>query len=301
MSVAHETFLHQIDGFLRFIAMERGLSENYQTSLHNTLEALASWSAKKGYALRDIGCEELSAFLEERYKKGLAASSRRVILVHLKVFWRYLVEQKVVIMDAAEPLIAPKIEAKLPEVMQPGEVVRLLESIDTKRRLGRRDRALLELFYSSGLRLSEIARVRLEELDTEEGMLRVLGKGSKIRVVPVGAKALAALSDYLVNERLKLVKSRTSAEIFLSVRGQGLSTERIREIVKQRAKLAGIDTRVYPHLLRHSFATHLLGNDADLRVIQELLGHADISTTQIYTQVESERLKAVHKNFHPRG
>jgi len=151
------------------------------------------------------------------------------------------------------------------------------------------------------LKQSELCKLRLEVVDFEEGFLRITGKGNKTRVVRVGGKALEAMTDYLTNERPGLVGKKTSSHVFLSVRGGALSPDRVRQIVKERAKMAGIDQNVYPHLLRHSFATHLLEGGADLRVIQELLGHADISTTQIYTHVDRQRLRAVHKKFHPRG
>ena len=204
-------------------------------------------------------------------------------------------------MDPAEPLQSAKPERKLPETLSVREIRNLLEGISTENPLGRRDKAILELFYSSGLRLAELCAARLEWLDTEEGFLRVSGKGKKTRLVRVGRDALSAITDYLRNERPQLVKPRSSSQIFLSVRGGPLTPERIRQIVKRRAKLAGIDSKVYPHLLRHSFATHLLEGGADLRVIQELLGHADIATTQIYTHVSSKGLKDAHRKFHPRG
>jgi len=159
----------------------------------------------------------------------------------------------------------------------------------------------MELFYSSGLRLSELCAARLEWFDEVEGFLRVTGKGSKTRLVRVGGEAMEAIKDYLKNERPNLVKRRTSSQIFLGIRGAGLTPERVRQIVKERARMAGIEERMYPHLLRHSFATHLLEGGADLRVIQELLGHADIGTTQIYTHVNAKGLKDAHRKFHPRG
>ena len=204
-------------------------------------------------------------------------------------------------MDPAEPLLAPRPDQTLPETLHASELVKLLESIDPSSPLGRRDLAILELFYSSGLRLSELCKARLEMMDSEEGFLRVTGKGGKTRIVRVGNKAREAISNYLANERPGLVTKKTSSHIFISIRGTALSPDRVRQIVKERAKFAGIDQNIYPHLLRHSFATHLLEGGADLRVIQELLGHADISTTQIYTHVDRQRLKAVHKQFHPRG
>ncbi len=286
------------DQFIRYLATERGLSDAYQTSVRQTLDALAKWMK---IPLRDLGVDELAAFLSERKQAGLNAASLRITTVHLKVFFRWLVNKGTLEMDPAEPLLAPRPDLTLPETLHAGELAKLLESIDPSQPLGRRDLAILELFYSSGLRLSELCKARLEMMDFDEGFLRITGKGGKTRIVRVGHKALEAVSDYLANERPSLVSKKTSSHIFLSVRGGALSPDRVRQIVKERAKFAGIDQNVYPHLLRHSFATHLLEGGADLRVIQELLGHADISTTQIYTHVDRQRLKAVHKQFHPRG
>ena len=289
------------DQFIRYLATERGLSDAYQSSVRQTLDALAGWMKKRETILRDLGTDELAAFLSERKKDGLNAASLRITTVHLKVFFRWLTAKGKLEMDPAEPLLAPKPDQSLPETLHANEVLKLLESIDPAQSLGRRDLAILELFYSSGLRLSELCKARLEMLDFEEGFIRVTGKGGKTRIVRVGKKALQAVSDYIRNERPELVGKKTSSHIFISVRGTMLSPDRVRQIVKERAKFAGIDQNVYPHLLRHSFATHLLEGGADLRIIQELLGHADISTTQIYTHVDRQRLKAVHKQFHPRG
>ena len=289
------------DSFIRYLATERGLSAAYQQSVRQTLDALAKWIIGQRTALRDIGTDELAAFLSQRKKEGLSAASLRITTVHLKVFFRWLVGKEKLEMDPAEPLLAPRPDQSLPETLHATELTKLLESIDPSASLGRRDLAILELFYSAGLRLSELCKARLEMMDFEGGFLRVTGKGDKTRIVRVGHKAREAIDDYLRNERPKLVTRKTSSHIFISVHGTALSPERVREIVKQRAKLAGIDQNVYPHLLRHSFATHLLEGGADLRVIQELLGHADISTTQVYTHVDRQRLKAVHKQFHPRG
>lgn len=292
----------QIDSFLLYLATERGLSSAYQLSVRQTLDKLPPWSEKNGHTQwRDLGTDELSAFLSQLRKSGLEASSLRIALVHLKIFFRFLVKRNHLEIDPAEPLLAPKTASKLPETLGAEAVEKLLNSINPDKRLGRRDLAIMELFYASGLRLSEICNARLETLDLDDHFLRVTGKGNKTRLVPVGGRALDALSKYLTGERPELVSKKTSSHIFLSVRGGPLSSVRVREIVKERAKAAGIDQNIYPHLLRHSFATHLLENGADLRVIQELLGHADISTTQIYTHVDQKRLKAVHKNFHPRG
>ena len=292
----------QIDPFILYLATERGLSDAYQLSVRRTLETLADWAQEQELdTWQDLGIDHLREFLAHLKKKGLEASSLRIAVVHTKIFFRFLAGRSLIEDDPAEPLLSPRTGSHLPETLHESQIVRLLESIDPSRALGRRDLAILELFYSSGLRLAEVCSVRLETLDLEDGFLRVTGKGNKTRIVPVGGRARAALEGYLANERPKLVKRHTSSEIFLSVRGGPLGPDRVRKIVKERARQAGIKQNIYPHLLRHSFATHLLQNGADLRVIQELLGHADIATTQIYTHVDDKRLKKVHRQFHPRA
>lgn len=289
------------DQFIRYLATERGLSAAYQLSVRQSLDALAGWMKACGTVLRDLGTDDLAGFLSQRKTDGLSSASLRITTVHLKVFFRWLLIRNKLEMDPAEPLLAPRPDQSLPETLHASELVKLLDSIDPAQPLGRRDLAILELFYASGLRLSELCKARLEMLDFEEGFLRLTGKGGKTRIVRVGNKAREAISNYLDHERPNLVSKKTASHIFISVRGTALSPDRVRQIVKERAKFAGIDQNVYPHLLRHSFATHLLEGGADLRVIQELLGHADISTTQIYTHVDRQRLKSVHKQFHPRG
>lgn len=291
-----------LERFILYIATERGLSTAYQLSVRQTLDALVKWMASKKISdWNEIGTEDLSMFLTYQKEGGLSVSSLRISMVHLKIFFRYLAGKKITVSDPAEPLLPPRGETHLPETLNEQHVSRILSSIDLTQRLGRRDRAILELFYASGLRLSELCGVRLETLDLEEGFIRVTGKGGKTRIIPVGGMARKMLEEYLKNERPDLVKQKTSSWVFLSVRGGRLSPERVREIVKERAKQAGIEQNVYPHLLRHSFATHLLQNGADLRVIQDMLGHADISTTQIYTHVDQKGLKSMHQKFHPRG
>ena len=291
----------EIDAFIRFIAIERGLSDAYQLSVRATLEALAAWAAKRNHPLADLGTDELAEFLGDRRTHGSMASSLRIAVVHLKIFFRWLAARDSLPMDPAEPLLAPRPDGTLPETLDATAIVTLLTSIDRTRPLGRRDLAMLELFYAAGLRLSELCDARLEHLDPDEGFHRVTGKGNKTRIARVGQAAMRAIADYLENERADLVTRRTSSHIFISVRGGPLSPDRVRQIVKERAASCGIERRIYPHLLRHSFATHLLEGGADLRVIQELLGHADISTTQIYTHVDRTRLKSIHQKFHPRG
>lgn len=292
-----------LNSFLLYLATERGLSPAYQLSVRQSLDSLAKWmSGRKIADPNDLGVDELAAFLTARRKEGLGASSQRILVVHLKIFFRFLVQRDHLQHDPAEPLLAPKAPARLPDTLSSEHLRRLLVSIDTSKPLGKRDQAILELFYSSGLRLSELCGARLEAFDESDAMLRVIGKGNKTRLVPVGAQAMEAIANYLAGERPSLVKSgKTSSHIFLSIRGTALSPDRVRQIVKQRAAQADLPPKVYPHLLRHSFATHLLEGGADLRVIQELLGHADIATTQIYTHLDQKHLVQTHKAYHPRA
>jgi integrase/recombinase XerD len=292
-----------IDSFIRFLAVERGLSENYQVSTQRSLVGFSDWCAAKKEINhpREVTLPVLSEYLAERKHSGLSASSIKLIVVALKIFFRFLAGQGAIGRDPTEALALPRIERYLPETLNELQVEQLIENIDTKVPLGLRDRAMIELLYASGLRISELANARLENFDLAERILRVTGKGNKTRLVPVGRKASEALASYLSVERPKLVKRQTGSEIFLSARGGKLTTARIWQIVKRIARHSGLDKNVYPHLLRHSFATHLLGNGADLRIIQEMLGHADISTTQVYTHVDQQRLKAVHRQFHPRA
>ncbi len=291
-----------LESFLLFLATERGLSTNYQLSVRHSLDRYIRWLAKSKIDWKTITTEELNQYLGNLKKADLSASSIRIHLVHLKIFFRFALQKQWITKDNADPLLPPKIPSHLPETMNVAVLQQLLTSIDTTPLLGARDKAILETFYSSGLRLSELANSRLEHLDLDERMLRITGKGNKTRLVPLGKEAKTAIEFYLKNSRPKLVKaSISSSHLFLSMRGGSLSPERLRAIVKTRAREAGIETNIYPHLLRHSFATHLLQNGADLRIIQELLGHADIATTQVYTHVDQQSLKNVHKTFHPRG
>jgi integrase/recombinase XerD len=293
----------QIDHFILYLATERGLSDNYQLSVRTSLEAASTWLDKERGITRPEQVElvHLTDYLATRKGDGLAASSLRLVMIALKIFFRFLVARKGLAKNVADELVAPRLEQYLPETLNKPDVSTILDSIRGDRPLGLRDRALLELLYSSGLRVSEIVNATLDRIDLQGRFIRVTGKGNKTRVVPVGRQAVAAIEAYLSTERPQLVSKKTGNHIFISIRGTRLTPQRVWQIVKKRAELAGIDTNVYPHLFRHSFATHLLTNGADLRVIQELLGHADISTTQIYTHVDQARLKEVHKQFHPRA
>ena len=292
-----------IDFFILHLATERGLSTNYQTLVRRNLETFVQWAKSKHLVKEpsDLTTEQLSEYLSERKKNGLAPSSIRQVIVILKIFFRYLTGKQVIDEDIAESLLAPRLDQMLPKTLNECEVENLLESIETKSPLGMRDRAILELLYSSGLRLAEIISARLGNLYIDEGFIRVTGKGNKTRVIPVGSKARQTVQLYLDQGRPSLVRPKTSSHIFLSIRGNQLSPSRVWQIVRERAKRAGLANTIHPHQLRHSFATHLLSGGADLRIIQEMLGHADISTTQIYTHVDERRLKEVHRKFHPRG
>src|SRR6187200_2563484 len=292
-----------VDSFIRFLAVERGLSENYQLSTQRSLTEFAQWCAAKKNIThpRSVTLPIVSEYLADRKRAGLSASSIKLVVVALKIFFRFLAGKGIIERDPAEALTLPRIERYLPETLNELQVEQFLEKIDTKAVHGLRDRAMIELLYASGLRISELANARLEDFNFEQRIVRVTGKGNKTRLVPVGRKACEALAAYLSTERPKLVKPRSSSEIFLSERGTKMTTVRVWQIVKKHARKSGLEANVYPHLLRHSFATHLLGNGADLRIIQEMLGHADISTTQVYTHVDQQRLKAVHHKFHPRA
>ena len=291
-----------IDGFIMFLATERGLSDNYQLAVRGHLEKFAEALAKTGIKLAAAVHEtHLTEFLNSEKKRGLAASSLRFTIISLKIFFRHLQQRNRIGNDPAAALSTPRIERHLPETFNEQDMETLMDSISPKRLLGRRDRAMMELLYGSGLRVSELVGAHLENLNLEAGWIRVTGKGNKTRVIPVGSRAREALTDYLEEERPLLIRIKSGSEIFLSIRGRGLTTARVRQVCKERAAQAGIEANIYPHLLRHSFATHLLSNGADLRIIQEMLGHADIATTQIYTHVDERRLKEVHRKFHPRS
>lgn len=314
-----------IDSFILHLATERGLSDNYQLSTRLSLEGFVQWLERRrliaamGEAALDqliqgggdvpevevkpgeVTLKNVSDYLAHKKRLGLSAASIKLIVVAQKIFFRWLHGRQRIAVDITETLPLPRTERYLPETMNELQVDRLLDGVLDGMAHVLRDRAILELLYASGLRVSELVNARLEFLDFENRIIRVVGKGNKTRLVPVGQRACDAIKAYLDRERPDQVNKKSGSEIFLSRRGTKLTTVRIWQIVKQVAKHAGLDLNVYPHLLRHSFATHLLSNGADLRIIQEMLGHADISTTEIYTHVDQQRLKSVHHRFHPRA
>ncbi len=296
-------FAGAIDCFILYLATERGLSDNYQLSTRRSLEKFADWAGtrKKLSSPREVELSALSEFLATEKERGLAPGSMKLVVVALKIFFRFLKMRAMIEHDPAELLPLPRLTRFLPETLNQLQVNHLLEIDLRGRPFPLRDRAILELFYASGLRISELTGARLENLNLQERIIRVIGKGSKARLVPIGRIACEAIEQYLAQERIRLVGRKTGSEVFLSRYGKKLTTQRVWQILKEIATSGGIETNIYPHLLRHSFATHLLANGADLRIIQELLGHADIGTTQVYTHVEQSRLKSIHKQFHPRG
>lgn len=296
-------FAEAIDCFILYLATERGLSENYQLLTRRSLEKFADWAGKLKQlsAPREVELGALIEYLATEKERGLAPGSMKLVVVALKIFFRFLKMRLMTDRDPAELLPLPRLTRFLPETLNQVQVNHLLEINLQGRPFPLRDQAILELFYASGLRISELAGASLENLNLQERVIRVIGKGSKTRLVPIGRIACDAIDQYVKQERIRLVARKSGNEVFLSRHGKKLTTQRIWQILKEIAAAAGFETNVYPHLLRHSFATHLLANGADLRIIQELLGHADIATTQIYTHVEQSRLKSVHKQFHPRG
>lgn len=292
-----------IDSFLLYLAAERGLSAQYRRSVEQTLTGFAAWCRERSMAWEDVQTDTFAAYRRSRREDGLADSSLRVESVHLRIFFRYLHREGRLPADPAALLESGRMPQHIPETLAAEEVNTLLSSVDPQAGpLDCRDRALLEMLYGSGLRVSELVSLRAAQVDWDEDFLRITGKGGKTRYVPLGKVAAAALRRYLEEARPKLLRNERRADtLFLSVRGEALTRERIRQIIKKRAALAGLPENVYPHLMRHSFATHLLENGADLRVIQDMLGHADLSTTQIYTHVDRKRLVSIMETFHPRG
>ncbi len=292
-----------IDQFILYLATERGLSDNYQLSTRASLELFAKRLADGGRASSwaAVTPEQIGEFLGWRKRGGAAAATVRLHAVALRIFFRHLLQRGQLTADPTEFLGVPKVERYLPETLSAPEVEKLLEAAGGGTPLEIRDRAIVELLYASGLRVSELCGARLENLDLENGFIRVVGKGNKQRLVPVGSGAREAIDRYLRLGRPELVGKRTGGEVFLSVRGRKLTNQRIWQLLVELGQRAGLEEKIHPHMLRHSFATHLLEGGADLRIIQEMLGHADISTTQIYTHVDSRQLHKAHRQFHPRA
>jgi integrase/recombinase XerD len=293
-----------IEGCLGYLATEKSHALNSQLINRIALESFAAWMDKNHAALEPglIVKEHIRAYLRaQRTEKRLAPSSMKIIVIALRHFFAHLKRENLIEHDLLSALDLPRLDRLLPEMLSEADVDRLLSLELPETPLGLRDRALLEVLYASGLRAGEIVGLRLESYLREEKLLRVIGKGNRERVVPVGEKAVAALDRWLAKGRPLLVKPKTGGEIFLGEHGRRLTTARVWQIVQEMAKLTGLQKKIWPHLLRHSFATHLLSHGADLRAIQEMLGHASLATTQVYTHVDQARLKQIHRQFHPRA
>lgn len=293
-----------IEDFLATGAMERGHALRTQAIQRKLLQRLSLWLSRKraGKDWRNLQPDDLREFLSYRRHSGrVGPTTLRLETSILRSFGSHLQKMNRTPKSLSVGLRSPKLSRRLPPSLTPDQVRRIVETPSPKTPLGLRDRALLELLYAAGLRASEILSLRIEQLDLPGRSARVIGKGDKERLVLLGSAAQEALDRYLHTARPKLVRSKSGGEVFLGNHGRRLTTSHLWGIVKRAAQTAGLDTRVYPHLLRHSFATHLLSGGADLRVIQELLGHASIGTTEIYTHVDEDRLAATVDRFHPRS
>jgi integrase/recombinase XerD len=289
--------------FLHYLMAECGVSAHTLAAYRADLMRFMRW--RKAHApgpLRNVGIGVLTGYVDELGRAGLAPSSICRHLASLSTFFRFLIFEGKLSENTAKLLVAPAVWDRLPAVLGPGAVERLLSSPSGETRLGRRDRAALEILYATGCRASEVVGLRPCDLDCKGGLARCVGKGNKERWVPLGSRAVAALTEYLTRDRPSLVARHPETETVMVARsGRPLSRMGLWRIVKQHAKRAGLSAEVSPHTLRHSFATHLLAGGADLRAVQEMLGHASIATTQIYTRVELSRLREVHSRFHPRA
>jgi integrase/recombinase XerD len=302
MPPAPRAFADEIDRYLGYVELEKGLSRNTAVSYESDLRQAAHFLVKHGAAdWTKVTAKHLTAWLHWLSDKKFSPSSQARKLSAVRMLCRHLKKEEVRDDDPTELLAGPKLRRKLPQTLSAGDMDKLLSTPMGGDAYAIRDRAMLELFYSSGLRISELSGLSLQQVDLENGFVRVFGKGSKERVVPLGGRARDAVSAYLASGRSRLVKPRTGSELFISERGKAISRKTVWVIVKKYARLAGFGKTVKPHLLRHSFATHLLGGGADLRAIQEMLGHASIATTQIYTAVENSRLLDQHAKHHPRN
>jgi len=293
-----------IEDCLGYLATEKSHAVNTQIINRISLESLAAWMEKNhpGRVPGAVTTGEIRGFLRaQRTERKLAPASMKMMVVALRHFFAQLKREGKLEHDLLPALDLPRLDRLLPATLSEADVGQLLAVELPETPLGLRDRALLEVLYASGLRAGEITALRLENVLREERLLRVIGKGNKERLVPVGDKALTAIEGWLIRGRPLLVKPKTGGELFLGAHGRRLTTARVWQIVQEMAHLAGLQKKIWPHLLRHSFATHLLSHGADLRAIQEMLGHASLATTQVYTHVDQARLKEVHRQFHPRA
>jgi integrase/recombinase XerD len=288
--------------FLTHVKVEKGLSANTVAAYRRDLAKFNGFAQKRKLTLEGVKRDDLVDFLAGLYREKLESRTVARHLVTLRNFFRFAQVQELITADPSLNLESPKIRRNLPGYLRLEEVERLLAQPDATKALGLRDRAMLEVLYSTGLRVSELIGLRVTDLDAKVGCIRCIGKGDKERIVPAGRKALRSVEKYVQNARPKLLgKSVSSQALFVNRRGKSLSRVGVWKILSAYGRRAGLRVALTPHMLRHSFATHLLERGADLRSVQLMLGHADISTTQIYTHVVEERLKQIYKAHHPRA
>ena len=290
------------DRFINHLLVEKGLAERTVAAYSSDLAGFFDFLADAGVA--DAAAVEaplLLRYLMSLRNRGLDARSRARHLVTLRGFFRYLVQERIIDTDPTRLVDLPKAGLKLPAVLSVDEVRRLLDAPDPVTPIGARDAAMIELLYAAGLRVSELVNLRVQDVNLEAGFVRVLGKGSKERIVPIGSHARDRIADYVKDARGKQLGSRVSRYLFIARGSKPMTRQGFWKLLKKHAAAAGIRQKVTPHTLRHSFASHLLEGGADLRAVQAMLGHADIATTQIYTHVARDRIRRVHEKFHPRG
>jgi integrase/recombinase XerD len=288
-----------IEQFLDAAWVEQGLSENTLSAYSSDLRIFAKWLKDK--SLLEVDTGDLSGFLASRYKEGIGNRSSARILSSLRRFYGYFIRENRITIDPTALIESPHIGRSLPVSLSEHDVELLLNAPEVTNRQGFRDKTMLEMLYATGLRVSELVGLKFEQISFRQGVVRIIGKGNKERLVPVGEEAMSWLEAYMTQARKTTLGERQSDYLFVTNRADGMTRQAFWHIIKRHAKKAGINKELSPHTLRHAFATHLLNHGADLRVVQLLLGHADLSTTQIYTHIARERLKDLHSKFHPRG
>jgi len=289
----------EIDLFIDALWLESGLSKNTLSAYRSDLNRFVKFL--EGKALLGVSQSDIQKFLGLLLAQNTKSSSSARILSTLRRFYRYQIRQNQISSDPCAQVLSPKQGRPLPKTMSEQQVADLLNAPDTKSPLGLRDRAMLETLYATGLRVSELVKLTLLEANLEMGLVRIIGKGSKERLVPLGEQAVLWLRNYLATGRPDLLGRKSSDAMFVTARGGAMSRQAFWYLIKKHAQRAGINQDLSPHTLRHAFATHLINHGADLRSVQMLLGHADLSTTQIYTHIARERLQSMHEHHHPRG
>ena len=290
-----------IDGFIDRLWMERGLSQNTLSSYRSDIVGFSRWLHQRHSTLTEAKRSHLQSYLAERIANSAKPRSTARLLSSLRRLFRFMCREGMREDDPSSLVESPKLGRSLPKSLSESDIEALLNAPDGSTLLGSRDRAMLELMYASGLRVSEIVGLSMDQVSLQRGLLRLIGKGDKERLVPMGEEAQDRLEQYLKHARPDLLKQKQSNAVFITARGQAMTRQAFWYMIKRSAKKAAISFELSPHTLRHSFATHLLNHGADLRVVQMLLGHSDLSTTQIYTHVARERLKQLHAAHHPRG